>query len=186
MDVRRTERVAGDREHERGIDAAGKAEHDIAEMVLADVVAHRRHDRAIHALLHARQRREAFRLDLRRTLPERHVHAGQGFLEGRRAMHDTTACVDRERVAVEHELVLAADEIEVDERHSRLARTKRHVRLAFRLLALLVGRSIQCDADIGSRRARGCGRLHMPDVLADDAARCGCRRVPRRPRILRA
>ena len=44
---------------------------------------------------------------------------------------------------------------------------KRKVALAFRLLALLVGRRIEGDAEFRAGGAGGSGRLDVPDVLAD-------------------
>ena len=120
------ERVDGDRERERRIDAARQAEHDAGEAVLA------RRSRARRA--RARCRRsppsDGCRLDApaaaracRRTQIE--LDDVEIFLERRRALHDFARRVDHERAAVEHELVLPADHVHVDERQPRsLARAR--------------------------------------------------------------
>ena len=57
VDARAAQRIAGEREHERGIDAARKAEHHAREAVLAHVVADAEDERPPDALLAEREPR---------------------------------------------------------------------------------------------------------------------------------
>ena len=62
--VLRPERVDSERGDERRVDAAGEAQHDVAEAVLADVVVQREHEAAAH-LLELRLERDDQPADLR-------------------------------------------------------------------------------------------------------------------------
>ncbi len=168
MHALRPERVHGEREHDRRVHAAREADDHAREGVLVHVVAHAQHDRAPHALLARRQRRQALRLEVDALVRLDHVHAGERCLEGRRPVHDAAADVHRERAAIEHQLVLPADEVRVDERQPGLPRARGEVRLALRLLALLVGRGVQRDHELRARGAHARGHVRMPDVLADE------------------
>ena len=63
------ERIAGDREHERGVDAARQADHDALEAVLVHVVANAEHERVPDAFLPCRQRRQAVRRNVEARCP---------------------------------------------------------------------------------------------------------------------
>ena len=186
MHARGAERIAGEREHERRIDAAREPDHDALEAVLADVVAHAEHERAPDAFLAAPAAAPGSPARGRSRSSAWTTSSGrERFLEGRRAMHDAPVRVHGKAAAVEDELVLAADEVQV-RRTARpcLPRARREIRLALRLLALLERRGIEREHEIARRRARAPrGDVGVPDVLADDrrdphAVRARPRRTP--------
>ncbi len=67
------------------------------------------------------------------------------LLELARPGHEMALFVEDERRAVEHELVLPADEVRVDDRHRRVGRARREHRLAFGEPARVVRRAVEVD-----------------------------------------
>ncbi len=94
------------------------------------------------------------------------------------------ARVDGERAAVEHLVVLPADQVEVDQRQSRLDRARHGVLHAHVVLAAFIGRAVRHDQDLGPGLLQRLGDVREPDVLADgeaDTAACDLDRTRRRP-----
>ena len=160
------ERVDRDGEHERRIDAAGQADDDARKAVLADVVAHPRDERG-----------PGLPLDLGdggdlapKAAVGRQFNDASRFLEHRRTRRDTALGVDRERPAVEHDLVLAAHEVAVEQRHGSRARALGHALFALGELAEMKRRGVEHAQHLRTGRLGARGRLVEPGVLADREA----------------
>ena len=98
----------------------------------------------------------------------RHVDDEQGLGELRTAGEQVALGVERERAAVEHELVLPADLVDVDQRRVGVGGTRRQHLLAGGGLAAVVRRAVDVDRQLGA--AVGLHRertVRAPDVLAD-------------------
>ena len=111
------ERIGGEHRHQRGVDAARQAEHDALEAVLLDIVAQPQHAGGVVFLVGTlpklRNRPADAAPAVAGTLPahRRHLFAKRRKLERQRAVG-----VQPERGAVEDELVLAADLVDIDDR----------------------------------------------------------------------
>ena len=198
------ERVGRDRGDERRVDAAREPDHHVGEAVLGDVVAGADHERLVH-LVHRLERRldPRRRRSARRAGPA-HQHLGErgrsstaARVEGaapergpdvdvddeqvlgelRAARDELPALVEQHRRAVEDELVLAADEVHVDERHRRVGGTRREHRLALAQAARVVRRRVDVDDELGAGRGLREDRARRaPRVLADRDRRRARRR----------
>ena len=90
------------------------------------------------------------------------------LLELARPGHEKALFVEDERPAVEHQLVLPADEIRVDDRHRRVGRPRREHRLAFGEAARVVRRAVEVDDHLCATGGLGEDRAgRAPRVLAD-------------------
>ena len=212
-DVFGAERVDGDRGDERGVDPTRQTDQDVGEAVLADVVAGAEHERLVH-LVHRRERRFDPRRDARvgraaigdldlgqrqrfdaatrieLPLVERGPHVDvddeQIFDELLRPRDEQPLFVEHERRTVEHELVLPADEIRVDDRYRRVGGARREHRLALGEPLRVVRRRVEVDDQL--RAARGFGEDRpgrAPRVLADRDPDLDPRDVEERQRLPR-
>ena len=157
------QRVHGHGQHQRGIDSSGEPEQDTGKAILGDVVAHAHHERFVDVILEPRVERSAHRS--RHALLQRDER--DRFVPARQLLHDVASRIHDERGAVEHELVLAADAIDVDERQSGLARPGADLQTPRLLLARVVGRAVRHRDHLRARFLRPPGRTREPDVLAD-------------------
>ena len=66
--------------------------------------------------------------------------------------HEVTALVEQHRRAVEHQLVLAADEVHVEDRHRRIGSTGREHRLALAEPTCVVRRRVDVHDQLGTAR----------------------------------
>ena len=190
----RPERVGGDHRGHRGVDAAGQAEDDRAEAVLADVVPGAGDQRPPDLLLvdqplarcaGRRHRRTARSRLVRDDVPlDRHAEhrAGHGAAVARHldVADDQQLLVlrcpgqhgpvrrDDQRVAVVDQLVLGADHVDVRDRRAGLGRPPRRQRQPHVVLVPLVRRAVdaadQPDLGPGGDRERA---AVLPEVLAD-------------------
>ncbi len=179
-DAPRTERVRGEHGDQRGVDPAREPEHRVAEPVLVDVVAEAQDDRAVDlgglALpVGSGVRREGVAVD---------VDHEEVLIEAERpACHRAVRRHD-ERPAVEHELVLPADGVHVDQPCTRLGDASAQHVFPFVRLAPVVRRTVDVD-DRRDPSVPGPGGAGQPGVLADGepdlvaAHRDQGRRVPR-------
>jgi len=85
-------------------------------------------------------------------------------------LRERTRRVDDERRAVEHELVLAADAVDVDDRQAGLPCARLDLRAAKRLLPRVKGRAVGHDEHLRAGPGRRRRWLRKPDVFADDDA----------------
>ena len=202
MHALRPERVDRERRDERRVDPAREPEHDVAEAVLADVVAQREHEREPHLLElgregddlaaetlsseptrspssstagscpSSRSRAERAPADVAQPPADRlarvEVDDEQRLLEARRPREDLALVVEHDRVAVEEELVLAADEVAEREVGGVVARARDEHLLAVLRLADVERRRGEVDEQLGAgEREVGRRRARLPDVLAD-------------------
>ena len=92
----------------------------------------------------------------------------QVFLELPGAGDETPALVEQHRRAVEDELVLAADEVHVEQRNRRVGRTRREHRLPFPDPARVVGRRVDVHDELGATGRLGGDRaVRAPRVFTD-------------------
>ncbi len=189
------EGVGRDRGDERRVDAARQPDEHVGEAVLADVVARAEHERLVDLAHRFEQRLDPvcapgpaeLRLgdrDLRqlrspqastrieRPAAERGVHVDvadeQVLLELLGPGHEVTALVEQHRRAVEDELVLAADEVDIEDGHRRVGRARREHRLALAQAARVEGRGVDVHDELGATRSLRQDRtVRAPRVLAD-------------------
>ena len=111
------ERLDREARRERRIDAARQPEHRVGEAALARVVAQPEHERAPGGLLvrRARLAQERRRRRPRRLAGQRDVVHQEVLVEVGAAQHLRAVRRDADRVAVEHQLVVAADLIQIEE-----------------------------------------------------------------------
>ena len=163
---------------------------------LRDVVAGAEHERLVHLVHRVEQRLDA-RRDARGRRAARSLTAtsGSGGARARprgsssaaaerrahvevddeqvlgellRARDEVTALVEHHRRAVEDELVLAADEVHVDDRDRRVGGARREHRLALAEPARVVRRRVDVDDELGAAGGLGEDRAgRAPRVLAD-------------------
>ncbi len=169
------ERVDRDRRAQRGIDAAGDAEQYAGKSVLADVVAQAQHTGRVIALVALDQRH-----DRPGTAPAvgalGPVQRDDALLEGGQLRRDRKIGVERERRAVEHQFVLSADLVEIDQRQAALGDASDRDRQPEIVLVARVGRAVRHHQNFRA----GLGEafddvfvflgLFEPDVLADGNA----------------
>ena len=196
VDVLGTERVDGDAGHDRGVDATRQRDHDVVEAVLPAVVAGAEHQRVVELAVGVERRRRSSRsrivvhdrfggdLDRRQQRlgdatarveqplavdrRNRHVDDHQVLDELRRPCEQRAFVVEHDRPAVEHQLVLATDLVDVDDRRVRIRCTGRQHPFAFDALARVERRGVDVDADLGAGGSLfGDGPERAPDVLAD-------------------
>ncbi len=190
-------RVGGDHRDERRVDAAGQADHDVAEAVLHDVVARAEHERLVQLGDRVERRRQRIGdglgaladgggrdLDRRQRClrlatarveqalavdrGDRHVDDEQVLDELGTAGEQRAVGVEGERAAVEHQLVLAADLVDVHQRGVRVGGPGGEHPLAVRRLAEVVGRGVDVDGELGAAGGLfGERPVGAPDVLAD-------------------
>ena len=159
------ERIDGNRQHQRRIDSAAQPDDGAREAVLDYVVAHTDHQRGPCLCLDGRHG-DDFAAHLRCT----HVDEGQCLFEHRRTRRNCSLRVDGERSAVEHNLVLGADQMRIQQRHGQAARPLGHALFALADLAQVEGRGIQHTQHLGAGRLGTSPRLVEPGVFADQDA----------------
>ncbi len=173
-DAFRPERLGGDHGDERRVDAAGEAEHDRLEAALGDVVAHAEDERAeeLFFLVGGKGWR-GHALTGAATIDHEHV-LGEAGAEG----EQVALRVERDAVAVEDQLVVRADHVDLHEWHTFVARDPLQHGEPGRLLAAFPGRG----GDVDDERRAGVDEFVdgivpvttlgpeigvVPDVLAD-------------------
>ena len=168
----RAERIHGDRRTERRVDAAGDAEQHARKAVLAHIVAQAQHAGGVIALLAVDDlgHRPLAAPAVRRARP---LQRGQALLERRKLRRQRTVAVQRERSAVEHQFILAAELVEVDQRQAALGDARHRDVDAHVVLVARVRRAVRHDEDFRAGLAQALdhvlvgGGLVDPDVLAD-------------------
>ena len=182
----RSQRIDGDRRAKRGIDAAGKPEDDTGKPILLDVIAQAQHAGGVIGLLPLLDRLDrpldaAPAIVCAPPMGDRHTLAKRRKLRGERAVG-----VEHEGGAVEHQLVLAADLVEIDQRQTALRYPRnREVEASLGLVAP-IGRTVRHQQDFPAGLRDAFDDVGAPDILADgnadphavehDRARHGSRR----------
>ena len=166
--ARRAERVDRQRERQRRIDAAAEAQQHAGKAVLLDVVAQPEGQCAVGLLLEAAEL--GARAGLRNAVGEvGEVHA---LDELRRKLHQAPVAVEHERGAVEHQLVLAADQVDERQRHSAARDVGAHHLEAQRVLAEVERRRVENQQHLGAGRPRAFRRIPEPAVFTDIDPEC--------------
>ena len=163
----RAQRVDRHRRAQSRIDAARQAEHDAGKAVVLDIVA-QAHDagrivRFVALLDHLARTLDAAPARVA-PLPDRARHHRA---EGGQLRAEAAVGVERERAAVEHELVLSADHVEIDERQAALDDARHGDVLANGELVALVRRGVGDEQNFAARFEDAFDRVGTPDVLAD-------------------
>ena len=123
--------------------------------VLVDVVAHAQHQRLVHARLDFKvPGRSRPAIGTRRPARALELHPVESFGVGRGAQHELPVGVHDEGIAVEHQFVLAAAQVHVDERHAAFAHARAHHALALALPVHLVGRGVDHQQHLRAQLAR--------------------------------
>ncbi len=196
MHVRWPQRVGGHHGHQRGIDPSGQPDDDIGEAVLVHIVAGAEHQRGVHLRHRVERRRDGRGSGLLmggRRVADRHHAEGPGrhppsrveqalaehrphievdhehvLGEGSGASHELTIRVDDHRGAVEHQLVLTAHLVHVDQRARGVGGAGGQHPHPLRQAAGVVRRRVDVDDELGtSRRLLGDRATRTPCVLAD-------------------
>jgi hypothetical protein len=147
-----------------------KAEDDTVEAVLVDVVARAHQQRLVNARGLGGNRRDLARRDLDAVGAALELDDVEPLAEGRRSESDLTLGVERDRAAVEHELVLTADHVQIDDRQACLGDALGEQRLALALLGDMIGRAVADEDDLGAGRAHRSAGLGLPNILTDRQA----------------
>ena len=137
--------------------------------MFVDVVARAGHQRTVDTGLDTRQRHwlraagyhATGRVDANTVEP--------GFV-GRRSVRDSAVGLHRERAAIEDQLVLATDHIDVDHRQAGFLNASARNGLAPCLRTDLIGRAVDGKQEIGAGLTGTRAGLRLPDVLADRQA----------------
>ena len=169
----RPQRVDRDRGRERGIDAAREAQHDAGEAVLVDIVAQAQDHGAVDRLERpagAGRSGRARPAARRSSAPRSPAGQRQRLDEAGRLRHQPAVGVEREGAAVEHQLVLAADLVDVEQRQPGLGHPRHGELQPQVLLAVLERRAVGDEQDLGPALGQALGHVLGPHVLADHDA----------------
>ena len=157
------QRIDGDGQGQRGIDAARHADQHAREAVLDDVVAHAQHQRLVHLRLGGQGRGQR----LRHGRGAVELDQLQVFLEVAQLGADGAGRIHDERVAIENQLILATHQVGVDQGHALRADMLAHGVIAQVLLVHVVGRAVRHQQHLRAGRAGAHGRMLEPRVFAD-------------------
>ena len=159
-------RIDRDGQGQGGIDAAGQPEHGARKSVLRNVITHAEHERVVDTFgivrEHVVRAREREAAGVPRNLDER-----GGFTKLAHVYDRLTARIDDERTAVEHEFVLAANEIHVGDRQARSRDRRLQRGQPRRAFVHAVRRGVDVQDHFRPGVARRDRRCRLPDVLAD-------------------
>ena len=163
----RPQRIDRHRRAQRGIDAAGEADDDAGKAVLVDIVAHAEHAGGVVGLVAGLERRDGTAAAGPAVGRAREYHRRHRLAERRELRAEGQVGVEHEGGALEHELVLAADLVDVDERQAGVLDARhRHVEPLVDDAAP-VGRAVRHQQNLAAGLADAFDRLRAPDVLAD-------------------
>ena len=152
---------------QRRIDAAGKPQHHAGEAVAVHIVGEADLHRVVDIL---RVRIEAVLVPLlaHPTLRGAEPRGERDALLPVRELHGNAAVgVHHEAGAVEHDLILSADAVEVRERQARFRDAHGGKREPFIILVELVGAAVRHEQDFRARLRKAFADVREPDVLAD-------------------
>ena len=183
----RPERVRGDRRRQRRVDAAGEPDDDTGKAVLSDIVAQAENEGAVDRLQALFKGRHLATLAVPNLvvapLP---VRQGDARLESGHLGGQGAVGIEHEGAAVEHQLVLPADLVDIDERQSRLDHAGNGKLHALVVLVPFEGRAVDHDQQLGGRLLKALGNVLDPHVFADHDTEAHALEVDRarqRPRL---
>ena len=144
------QRVDRERQRERAVDAAGRADHGLREAAAARVVAQPQHAGDVVRLVALFDRRDGT-VDaapaIAATLPYQRL---DGFLEGRELERKRAVGMQPERSAIEDQFVLASDLVGIDERQIAFGGPRDRDIEPNLLLVVRVRRTVGHDQKLGS------------------------------------
>ena len=143
IDVFRTQSIDRQRQHQGRIDAAGQAEPDLAEAVLAAIVADPAHDGAPGQGLGASIGLFAPQVALELARTDVVIGNEPMILERLRGGMEPAIAVGEIGGAVEHDFILPADDVQVGETDAGFANTLRQQRIALFEFAAFVGGGVR-------------------------------------------
>ena len=167
VDAFGAERVDGDCRAEGRVDPAGEAEHHPRKPIVLDIVAQAEHTGRIVglvALLDNFKRALDAAPTLIGPLPDSARHHGA---KGWQLNGEAAIGVERERGSLEHDLVLPAEHVEIDERQAALDHPRHGHVLANRKLVALIGRGVADEQDLAAGLEDAFDWVGAPDVLAN-------------------
>jgi hypothetical protein len=157
------ERIAGDGERQRRVDAAGEPEQRAGKAVLVQVVARAQAQRAVDFGLQRQFGGDGAGDRVRAV----ELEQLQRLLEERRLAHQLAAPVEHAGGAVEHQFVLPADQVHVHHRQAGVADPLAEHLLPAGLLALVIRRGVDRQDGLRARRLGHRRGVRGPHVLAD-------------------
>ena len=167
MHFARAQRIDGHRRDERGIDTAREAEHDAWKSVLGHVVLETEHASRIRgpaALLDGRNSGFATAPALGGARPIGHDNR---FTPCRQLRGEAAVGIQNERRAVEHQLILPANLIDVDQWHTAFRHPRDshvHAQIGLRPIER---RTVRRDQDFRARLSKRLDNVFAPDVFAN-------------------
>lgn len=164
MHLVRTERIAGNRQGQRRIDAAGQAQQDAGEAVFADVIAYAGDQCLVHtgASHNSSAMEPGCRLPFwNSTKPSVVSNAG--------SWNTSWPFLSRAN-ELPSKLILTADHIAVDQRYAGFLDARCGDGMAGALLGLVIGRCVEHQQQACAFIDGGRGRIDIPDVFADNHA----------------
>ncbi len=167
----RAKRVHRDRKRQCRIDAAGQPQYDTGKAVLAHVVAHTQYERAINARFFRLQRDHRPRTRHGLVADEIDIDCEDIFFEMRSTLNDFAILIHDERAAIEYELILTADHVQVHDRQLYVLNALSDDALTALLVVERVRRSVDHHEQLRACRLRRAGGARLPNVFADQKRR---------------
>ena len=155
----RAERIHCDGGTQRRVDTARNTEQHTGKACLADIVTQTEHTGGIVALVAVEHRRHRS-LATPATLALRPAKRRDVFLKARQLERERTIGIQTKRRAVEHQFVLTADLIEIDQRQTAFGNARDGDRQTHVVLLARVRRTVRHDQNFGA----GLGQA-LDDVL---------------------
>ena len=180
------QRIDGNGRGQRRIDAARHPDDDAGEAVLQHIVAHAQHEGLVDRLMvGGRGGHLARRADPAIPLAG---PAGDGdtFLPGRHLQGQRAVGVEREGTAIEHQLVLAAQLVQIDQRQAGFDDARGGDVEAGIQFRTLEGGAIRHQQDFRAGFLQALDDFRRPDILADRHAEADAAEIHRprqRPRL---
>ncbi len=168
--IRRSDRICGNRCHQCRIDPARQPQQDPFEPGLAQIIRRAQNHRPIIVFDHVGQRRHRAGRDPPALGAFGEFHAGKAGVEGGHLKRQHAAGVQPETRPVEDLVILAANQIEVDERQAGLDHAGHHQPHAHIHLAPRMRRAIGDKQHLGPGLGQRLGHVRVPGILADRGA----------------
>ena len=168
----RTQCIDGDRRAQSGVDATRHTEQHGGKAVFADIVAQSEHARRVVALVAVEHRRDR-PVTTPATISFAPAQRGDAFFERRQLRRHREIGVQRKRRAVEHQFVLPADLIEINQRQPAFGDPRNHDRQPQIAFFSRVRRAIRHHQNFSAGLCETFDdvfvirRFLQPDVLAD-------------------
>src|SRR5581483_3233914 len=159
--------IRGERGAQRGIDAAGKAEHDALEAVLVDVVAQAHHAGGVIGPIQLFGRGHRPLLAAPLPVNAKPVRRHDRFLEFMQLEADRAVGIHRKRSTVKYEFILAADLIQINERQTAFDDAIERDVETLLGLATPIRRAIRHEQDFAARLRYALHHVRSPDILAN-------------------